>query len=451
MKDETFRLRPVRRYSQARYGSESGENLVAHACWLARFFPRKMVGKAIALLLAGGLALGVSACLEDPAVNFQEDGDTDGEQVDGDMDGTLCESDGLLRCGDDANAWVCKDGAEEEIDCNEFCKEKYGADFISYGCDDTDEDNFCQCDYDMIEGVAPECQPGDLMCVEDNGTLAICTDEYYFEYVDCDTYCVEEYGPDFISMGCNVEADEPCQCEYGVLPGEPVECFVGEEGCLNATDLTRCIPYGDEDPADHEGEPGYMESITCDDYCAETYGPDWYSPLGCQEDDPDENGELCNCEYGIIDGDIAECYVGEEQCISGTDLLRCVPFSEGSETGYPESIDCNDYCAETYGLDWYSALGCQADDPDENGELCNCEYGMMDGMIPNECGPTDPPYCDPYDNLVRCEYGEGYGYWVTVNCADQCDQDTSTWISEGCNADDADDPCQCSAPDKKNK
>lgn len=493
-KESPFRIQPVRRYKRARYASESGESLIGRAMWLSYFFPRKVVNGAVTLLLLGGLALGAHGCFAEDNISM----DPPGEQ---------CAEDGLVSCVDDSSVWVCLGGEKTETDCrdvclerygeeapvhflascnpeedllctceeytipdgdiadcnpgdvfcadetytayvcnetgedydvvncNEYCSEAYGWDYYSEGCNAETPDNFCSCEYGQIEGIMVECYPGDLWC-EDTETLRVCGEDFYSTPISCYDYCQQEYGVEYYSLGCNDEnVENICNCEYGQTPGIMVECNPGDIYCENEETLKVCT------------DNYYYESINCDEYCLEEYG-EFYLSGGCDAEAEDP----CQC-YGAIAGEPVECYVGEEGCIHGTDLTRCAPYDDSDpeehqgEPGHMETISCDQFCMETYGSEYYSPLGCQADDPDGNGELCNCEYGVIDGDIAGECFPGDV-YCDPDGNAVVCEeMVDYYGFWVTKDCEDLCRSIDPESGSEGCDASQPDNYCLCSGDD----
>ncbi len=504
MSHTPFKVKPVKRYGGARYHSEVGTELTARACWLSAIAPAKLVRGAVTLLLAASLALGVMACGDDTTIHIKPGG---GENVDGDTDsgesgGTppplFCLEEGLIFCADEDNVWSCENGLPVKRDCDEVCREERGSEYYSIRCDDDDPEDLCRCTYDIMEGEPAECVPGDLRC-RDIFTAETCSDGYY-EAINCDVYCQENYGWEYYSIGCdNDNLDNACQCQYGMTDGEGVQCEPGDVQCRNDNTAKLCpnysyvevdcdlycqqtygsdyysmgcdantpenvclCEYGVTDGEPAECQPGEAYCIDndeiavcsaddysfhlefCSDYCRTYYGNDYYS-TGCYESNYDNP---CGCEYDIVDGDIAECYVGEEACAAEGGLLMCIPYGgdvpEGheGEAGMWESISCDSYCVETYGDDYYSPIGCQADDPDDNGELCSCEYGALDGVAPNECLP-DEAYCDPDDNLVACDGGEGWGYWVTQNCTDACAALDPPMVSTGCDAENADNPCLC--------
>ena len=116
------------------------------------------------------------------------------------------------------------------------------------------------------------CYPNDLYCADD-ATVFICGDRW--EEVDCNALCQETHGLDWYSEGCNAEAEDPCQCVYGMLDGEPVECPPGDVICYDDQNVGVCT------------EGGWYESQECELVCDESFGPESTS-MGCDAtaDDP---------------------------------------------------------------------------------------------------------------------------------------------------------------------
>lgn len=356
-KTTPFQIRRVKRYRSARYASESPENMIGYAAWLSWAFPKKLVKGAVTLLLLAGLSLGAVGCVDDD-ITFendkqeQTDGDaaktSDGdaeESIDGD---SLIDGDGLID-GD-----LITDGDYDYLDGGDVYPTD--GDIVTDGDDPTDGDDVVDGDYDLIAGEMVECEPGDMAC-NDDGNLAICTDDYYFEHVNCAEECTESFGVDYFTYGCDAENEvNPCLCEYGQIDGGMVECSPEEVYC-DDNSLVTCPDY----------YPIYTE---CDTYCSETYGPDYYS-LGCDAEAEDP----CQCEYGMIDGDWVECLPEDVSC-DGNSMVTCDDY-------YPVYTDCDTYCSETYGPDYFS-MGCDA----EQEEPCQCEYGIIDGDF-EEVNPED--------------------------------------------------------------
>jgi hypothetical protein len=141
--------------------------------------------------------------------------------IDGDV--AVCEP-GDLMCTDAYTLATCVDWnwVWEEQDCHEYCRDLLGPDAYSIGCDALAEDP-CQCQYDVVVGVMPECSPGAFQC-SDEDTVVICEeDAWTWTEHDCDTWCTDTFGEDYYAEGCDPgnESDNPCGCKYGIVDGEP--------------------------------------------------------------------------------------------------------------------------------------------------------------------------------------------------------------------------------------
>jgi hypothetical protein len=101
----------------------------------------------------------------------------------------------------------------EEQDCQEVCKNTFGSDYSSRGCD-ADAEDPCLCEYDIIDGDPAVCTPGDMICMDEN-TVGICQeDQWSYQEQDCDDFCLENYGEDYYSEGCNSDNPENiCTCK----------------------------------------------------------------------------------------------------------------------------------------------------------------------------------------------------------------------------------------------
>ena len=362
-----FKIQPVKRYRNAVYGSESGESILGRACWLAWNFPKKIVRGAVTLLLVAGLALGAGCENDSTSVSrWSPDlqGDLDAELEEGveneesayvETMGVMAEcTSGDIACLDARTANVCEDSFYTQYNCDQYCEDTFGEGFVSDGCDasqaddfctcvqevcpedgpvacdengnlvtceegeektvscwdecppyseedaskmlveavcDETSEGFCYCRYDTFDGGMYECYPDEKQCLDD-ATLLICNENYSFDPMSCEEYCQEKFGPDYISLGCNIEAQDPCQCEYGLTPGIVAECTPGDIYCPDAQHVAIC-------------EEGHlMHTIyACEDYCRITFGEDYYSTMDCNAENP---GNPCSCEYGIIDGDMAD-------------------------------------------------------------------------------------------------------------------------------------------------
>ncbi|MDA3864595.1 MAG: hypothetical protein PF689_12080 [Deltaproteobacteria bacterium] len=98
-------------------------------------------------------------------------------------------------------------------DCDQYCHEQFGYEYFSQEqCNLENSDNPCYCEYDIIDGDMPACQPGELNCNEDQ--LGICQeDTYSFQYVNCSDKCNEEFGNSSVSAGCDPNnLNNPCLC-----------------------------------------------------------------------------------------------------------------------------------------------------------------------------------------------------------------------------------------------
>jgi hypothetical protein len=151
-----------------------------------------------------GYSLGCDAAADDPCQCM--DDIIAGEMVVCTPGDIMCLDEWTLgRCDDAAWDWVPQD-------CNTYCAETFGYDYYSLGCD-TDAEDPCMCEYGIIDGDMPMCEPGDMICLDD-ATLGVCGDDSWdYVPVDCDERCVEQNGAGYTSPGCDLAAEDPCQCE----------------------------------------------------------------------------------------------------------------------------------------------------------------------------------------------------------------------------------------------
>ncbi len=457
-KKSPFKVQPIKRYRQARYGSESAQSLTARALWLSWFFPQKVARAAVTLLLAAGLALGSPSCSDSDTIIIGQ-GDQDAVETDSDnalagvpvgdvdyeIDGdSSCGADQLLACSENFEATLCRDGEIVTVNCNDYCAEHRPPDeeIFSIQCS-SDDPSGCECEYDMLLGVMVECTPGEVYCL-DNETVQVCDDTSMFQYKTCEEYCESQFGEEYqpSSICDEDQSGNLCDCQLpdgdidgdvdgdgeDIPDGDLAYCTSGEMYCEDGSKLFVC-----ENPSE------WFTMYLCEDYCVEEFGADYVS-YGC---DAEDTQNPCQCEYGIIEGEPIECFVGEDQCADDYNLNRCTPYDDSDpadhqgEPGYYQSMSCNDWCYENYGYDYYS-LGCY-----EGGtELCNCEYGAMDGVMP-ECFPGEM-YCEENGMLSVCE-GEDYyyGYWTMQSCDDICTAVDPSYTSGGCDVNESDDPCLC--------
>jgi len=206
-----------------------------------------------------------------------------------------------------------------------------------------------------------DCRPGEIVC-QTGDTLATCNaDGKSWTSQDCHSYCQPDDGgmPGY-SEGCDVNAEDPCQCQYDIVLGVMYECTPGEFACWDDDTVAFC----DEDSWS-------WTEWNCDDYCTETLGEYSFS-RGCN----DEADDPCQCEYDIVDGDIAECTPGDfVSCKDEETAFVC----DDNSWSWSE-IECAEYCTDNFGSDYYST-GCDAESEDN---FCGCEYGIVDGE------PVDP-------------------------------------------------------------
>lgn len=289
MKKELFRVEPLRRYQRARYPSAwARQPAVTDEPEQRKLNPLMLV---LAVVLALGLCLGMIGCMANykvkqcgPGQVLDNNGNCVGPDPNDCNPGDLvCDDQILMTCNQDGNAWTSQA-------CDAYCEDMYGPNSYSEGCD-VQADDPCQCIYDIIDGDIAECTPGQIACWDDD-TLATCnSDSYSWSEQSCNDYCVEVYGVDYHSNGCNAQAEDPCQCEYDIIEGIWVECTPGEFSCVDDDTASVCS-------ADYYG----WEDVDCNDYCSDNFGDDYFS-TGCKADNSQDN--ICGCEYGLVDGEPA--------------------------------------------------------------------------------------------------------------------------------------------------
>ena len=424
--ESPFRQQIVTKYRNARYGSESGESIVARACWLNWVFPKKIVRRAVTLLLAAGLALG-AGCSEDhkdPRENYNYDTSTGGVAI-----YTCDEGSGFLDCPFEGIAEFCVNRVPTRIDCTEYCQEEYGSEYYSKNCNIKNPDNVCGCvqancsidrpivcdgseqylwkcadgelqkiscwdecpffedesltkglsypycdyylgdcicRYERLDSHQIQCGSDDSRCVDDAIWLS-CEKQRYVPLV-CDDYCRNTYGEHYYASGCDDDAEEPCQCEYGLTDGILNECQPGDVYCPDGNHLATC-----------ESEEVHI-ILDCNAYCREEFGEDSVSLQGCEAYKNLENP--CSCSMGEspsspsqteADCLVAECESGKTYCTDGGRIVVCQ--NESRQTAY----SCSVYCPTMYGAD-SEALGvCDALSPDNP---CHCTYTDLFRMPP---------------------------------------------------------------------
>ena len=114
-------------------------------------------------------------------------------------------------------------------------------------------------DGDIIMGDVAQCTPGDIFC-QDAQTLMTCSASYAYEPTDCNAYCQATYGSYSYTLGCDVNAYDPCNC-YDMLDGGIAECNPGMIGCLDPNTIETC-----------DAATGSMVSTDCTSWCHENFG-----------------------------------------------------------------------------------------------------------------------------------------------------------------------------------
>ncbi len=204
-----------------------------------------------------------------------------------------CIEDGPVACDEDGQLVTCEEGELKTVSCWNECppypEEDYSLALVDAYCDD-DAEGLCVCEYDTFDGGMYECYPEDKQC-KDSNTLLVCNDDFYYEEISCEDYCAQEFGPEYFSWGCDIEAEDPCQCEYGMTPGIIASCTPGEVYCPSLQHVAIC----------EAGMDAHM-IFTCEEYCVRYFGEDAYPTEACDETN---SSNVCSCETGMIDGDMA--------------------------------------------------------------------------------------------------------------------------------------------------
>ena len=287
MTTTNFEVNPVTRYDGARYPSATGAEPIANpdAGDDTDEPGLGVAATALRFALILGMALGLLACFD--AGDYQIDRPPHPENVGmlgPDGPGPQCTP-GQVWCADQgATVVFCDlDGmTTTSSSCSDYCVATSGPDYYSTGCDSEAADP-CMCEYGVIDGEPVECTPGDVYC-EDDYTAMVC-DDYSYTPVDCNDYCQDEYGPDYYSIGCDAEAEEACQCEYGIIDGDWAECTPGDVYCADQDTAMTCVDGVTYTPTN------------CAEFCAETSGGEAVA-VGCDAGkDP-----ACLCDYGVADG-----------------------------------------------------------------------------------------------------------------------------------------------------
>ena len=374
-----FSQRIVTTYRNARYGSESGENIVSKACWLSWVFPKKIVRRMVTFLLAAGLALG-AGCSEDHS-NFG------GHYIASDLPGVpvgdigyeppiMClENEAYCNPLDGMLDW-CDEGESKSESCTEFCYNQYGLDYYAKGCNFVAENNHCTCTkITCSEDRSLTCDTDYNLrkCIDGELQAFSCTDECpFFEDEQLVTGLVDAY--------CK-PGEGLCTCLYSTFDSESLPCAPEDSRCVDDAIWLEC-------------ENQRYVPMDCDDYCRNTYGEHYYA-TGC-----DDNAvEPCQCEYGLTDGIQSECQPGEGYCPDGEFLATCE--SEDIHT----LVDCQTLCREEYGANSVSERGCEAYKNQEN--PCGCTtrassptQNSSDCLL-HDCEPGKT-YCVD-DRIVVCQ------------------------------------------------
>jgi hypothetical protein len=150
------------------------------------------------------------------------------------------------------------------------------------GCDAQSPDP-CLCEYGIIDGdMAYLCLPEERMC-QDDRTVAFCEAGEFIPQ-SCDEYCRDTLGPMAYSMGCDDQAEDPCQCEYDMVEGEMgAVCFPSSVICVDDDTVNICDDVGES-----------ISTVSCQEHCEGELGAGASSP-GC---DPSAGDDPCQCESG---------------------------------------------------------------------------------------------------------------------------------------------------------
>lgn len=278
MAHDKFRVSPVKHYDGARYpgAAPQAAEEPGFDFWKFLFCLVLVMGLSLGLMVSC-VQYGVDGCPDD---SREVNGKCVGPEDDCEPGVMRCDTGALMVCDEDGEGWTGQA-------CETYCQDMYGQDAYSTGCE-ADAADPCGCQYDITPGVVAECTPGDFMCLDD-GQVSLCEDNAWeWTTVDCDDFCQDLHGPGYISMGCEDEADEACNCQYGMIDGGMTECSPGDLNCQDEDTLQVC----DEDSWSYT-------TWTCQDWCEENYGPEYIA--GDCDDSQSDNP--CNCEYGIVDGE----------------------------------------------------------------------------------------------------------------------------------------------------
>jgi hypothetical protein len=135
---------------------------------------------------------------------------------------------------------------------------------------------------DIIMGDIADCAPGDIFCA-DTQTLMTCNeDQGTYTATDCDAHCQATYGPQSYTLGCDVNAVDPCNC-HDMLDGGIAQCTPGTVWCLDPSTVETC-----------DQATGSMVSTDCTTWCHEQYGAT-STAAGC---DASQSDNPCGCTSG---------------------------------------------------------------------------------------------------------------------------------------------------------
>jgi len=148
-----------------------------------------------------------------------------------------------------------------------------------------------------------------------------------------------------------------------------------------------------------------------------------------------------SCEEAevISDGDreneaTTNCVENDYKCPTEWTIETC-----DTETGkFKQAINCEDYCIDENGPDYYSSYGCDINKKDDP---CNCRYAVVDGDI-GDC-ETGETRCDENGNLNTCNK-INHGWESYTGCSEICANKDPNLVSKGCDETNTDNPCLCS-------